>query len=282
MRVFALSDIHVDYPDNMAWVQSLSKDDYTQDILLLAGDVCHELGKFEEAVCRLREKFAQVFFVPGNHDLWLLQGEFADSIEKFHRLLDICCRVGIATKPAKAIDNGEAAWIVPLFSWYTKPENGLDSLFLPMAGGDRVGMDSWGDEHFVRWGDRASPAQYFLGLNARNVELTYDAPVISFSHFLPRIELLFPPEYLAAGVPTNWPLRDGFNFSRVAGTRALDQQIRRLGSFVHVYGHQHRNRWVAIDGTLYVSHCLGYPHERKSGRIGYFGSGPRLIWPLPS
>jgi hypothetical protein len=51
-----------------------------------------------------------------------------------------------------------------------------------------------------------------------------------------------------------------------------------MGSRVHAYGHQHRNRAVEIEGVLYISHCLGYPYERNSGRIGYFEPGPRVIW----
>jgi hypothetical protein len=89
---------------------------------------------------------------------------------------------------------------------------------------------------------------------------------------------MFPPQLEGARRPTVWPLKTGFNFSRVAGTQVLEKQIRKLGSSIHAYGHQHRNRWVTIDGIHYVSHCLGYPHERRSGRIGYFEPGPRLIW----
>src|ERR1700682_874689 len=87
MRVFALSDIHVDYPENMAWIQGLSNHDYTRDVLLLAGDVCHETGKLQAALTSLLEKFAQVFFVTGNHELWLLDSHYSDSLEKFHRIL---------------------------------------------------------------------------------------------------------------------------------------------------------------------------------------------------
>ena len=41
MRVFALSDIHVDYLENLNWILQLSADEYQQDILVLAGDVSH-------------------------------------------------------------------------------------------------------------------------------------------------------------------------------------------------------------------------------------------------
>jgi len=278
VRIFALSDIHVDYSENMAWIQGLSERDYSRDVLLLAGDICHDIGKLEAALKCLREKFAEVFFLNGNHDLWLLETDSSDSRQKFHRLLDLCRGLGVRTEPAKLDDGHGGLWIVPLFAWYDKPEETQNSLFLPKAGpGDEM-LDSWGDEHFVRWPAGGTPSAYFLESNVTHLHRVYDAPVISFSHFLPRTDLMFPRQPGAGPQPTVWPLRAGFNFSRVAGTWALEKQIRKLGSRVHAYGHQHRNRWVTIDGIHYVSHCLGYPHERKSGRIGYFEAGPRLIW----
>ena len=54
-----------------------------------------------------------------------------------------------------------------------------------------------------------------------------------------------------------------FNFSRVAGDQRIENQIRRLKSGIHVYGHQHRNRDRTIAGVRYVSHCLGNKSERK-------------------
>lgn len=279
MRVFALSDIHVDYSENMAWIRGLSDQDYSGDVLLLAGDACHEIGKLDAALRCLREKFAEVFFLNGNHELWLLESDCSDSLQKFHRIMDLCRALGVRTEPAKIDDGHGGLWIVPLFSWYDKPEEGQSSLFLPKAGpGDNEMLDAWADEHFVRWPGVGKASAYFLESNVPHLNRVYDAPVISFSHFLPRGDLMFPPQPGGAGPRTEWPLRAGFNFSRVAGTWALEKQIRRLGSRVHAYGHQHRNRSITIDGIHYVSHCLGYPHERKSGRIGYFEAGVRLIW----
>ena len=39
MRIFALSDIHVDYDANAKWVEDLSVFDYQDDVLILAGDL---------------------------------------------------------------------------------------------------------------------------------------------------------------------------------------------------------------------------------------------------
>jgi predicted phosphodiesterase len=277
MRVFVLSDIHVDFSENMAWIRNLSGCDYSEDVLLLAGDTCHQIGGIEQALRCLRKKFAELFFINGNHELWLLDSACSDSLEKFHLLLDRCRALGVKTAPAKIEDGYAGVWIVPLFAWYDKPEQAESSLFLPKQSPGDERLDAWADEQFVRWPGAEPPSAYFLQFNLQHIHRVYDAPVISFSHFLPRADLMFPPQQ-GRGQPANWPLQTGFNFSRVAGTRQLETQIRMLGSRIHVYGHQHRNRWVTLEGVHYVSHCLGYPYERRTGRLGYFNAGPRLVW----
>jgi hypothetical protein len=248
------------------------------DVLLLAGDVCHQIKKLEMALGCLREKFAEVFYLPGNHELWTLESECSDSLQKFHQIVELCHSLNVRMNPAKMEDGHGGVWVVPLFSWYDKPEAGESSLFLPRSEQRPDEMAAWADEHFVHWPGSGRPTTFFLDFNQHRLRRVYDAPIISFSHFLPRSDLMFPPRFIEAGKPLVWPSRAGFNFSRVAGTWTLDEQIRKLGSRIHAYGHQHRNRSVLIDGVLYVSHCLGYPQERKSGRIGYFEQGPRLIW----
>ena len=71
MRVFALSDVHVDYPENLEWVLGLSNIDYQNDVLILAGDVSDDLKKLELVFEALLGKFCKVLFVPGNHELWV-------------------------------------------------------------------------------------------------------------------------------------------------------------------------------------------------------------------
>jgi predicted phosphodiesterase len=281
MRVFALSDLHVDYSENMAWIRGLSASDYRADTLLVAGDVCHQLDHLEAAVTSLLDKFRHVFFVTGNHDLWLVDQAETDSRARFETILNRCRAWGLKTEPARVDDGMGGVWVVPLFGWYAKPEEGADSLFLPKPGeNSSTALEGWADDRFVRWDQSAAAGRMvdsLLQTNAPHLDRTYDGPVLTFSHFLPRRELMFPPQY-AVTRPSIWPPTAGFNFSRVAGTNLLDAQVRKLQARVHVYGHQHRNRWCWIDGVLYVSHCLGYPHERRSGRIGFFHNAPRLIW----
>lgn len=280
MRVFALSDLHADHEANARWLEALSSHDYQGDALVVAGDVSHDLEIVARVLTGLQRKFARVIFVPGNHELWVRRGEGRDSIAKFRRVLDLAVSLGVHVEPVRHAHGEAAVWIVPLFGWYTTPEEGRDTLYLPGPGPD-VGLRGWLDLQLTRWSslEGRSPSEYFLSLNEPCLARRYDAPVLSFSHFLPRRELMFrdgPP--LARAGPPRSPRR-GFNFSRVAGSTGLERQIRRLGAAAHVYGHQHRNRRRTLDGVLYLSHCLGYPRERLEGSIGNVGAGPVPVWP---
>ena len=283
MRIFALSDLHVDYKRNMYLLQQMSDTEYADDTLLLAGDISHDLDLLKTCLLQLRAKFRCVFFVPGNHDLWIRRKECVDSIAKFRLILSLCQSLNVETSPAKVGGSEDTAcvWIVPLFSWYVKPEEGDCSLYVPKAGDDPT-LLMWSDNRFTRWPtpkNSETTADYFLHLNEKNIRRTYDAPVISFSHFLPRTDLIFGSEHetKTSGIRRK-DRHPRFNFSRVAGCTCLENQIRQLNSRVHVYGHQHRDRFRRVDEVLYVSRCLGYPHDRITNSHGEITVAPKLIW----
>ncbi|MFT5392782.1 MAG: putative phosphodiesterase [Gammaproteobacteria bacterium] len=265
--IYAVSDLHVDFRENMEWVWSLSSHRYLNDALIVAGDVSDNLQRLELTLVALRERFAAVMFVPGNHELWVRNGNWTDSWEKFQHIQGLCHRLDILTEPTKFSSASGPVWLVPLYSWYIRPQDGDGSLFAEKKGEDPE-QAMWADNYFVRWpkrDDERAPAHYLLELNERYLDLRLDGPIVSASHFLPRQDLIFSTDAERSANPgVNRDAFPTFNFSRVAGCRQLDEQIRALGSSVHVYGHQHRNRWRTIDGVLYVSNCLGYPRERGS------------------
>ncbi len=76
--------------------------------------------------------------------------------------------------------------------------------------------------------------------------------MITFSHFLPRPEVLPPVAVLRF---KELPL--------VCGSDRLEKQLRAAGSSVHVFGHTHIPWGETIDGVRYVQNPLGYPYERK-------------------
>lgn len=295
MRILALSDVHADHVANAAWLGAISETEYQHDTLILAGDVSDDLETMTRVFDTLRPRFARVLFVPGNHELWVRRDEAADSIDKFRRVREVSKQMGIDMEPVRQGQGSDAVWIVPLLAWYATPEEGEDSLYLPAPGRDR-GLRGWRDTLFTSWPplEGRTPAQHFMVLNEPWMARRYDAPVVTFSHFLPRRELMFHDQHWAqtaraacppqgrssASLARRSPPR-GFNFSRVAGSAGIERQLRRLGAVAHVYGHQHRNRRRTVDGVRYVSHCLGSVRERRTGRIGAVGDAPAQVWPLP-
>jgi hypothetical protein len=243
MRVFATSDLHTDYKENLLWLARLSDLAYRDDTLIVAGDISDRLEIIRETLLLLRSKFRHVLFTPGNHELWVRNAAF-NSIDKLHQVLGLCEEIDVATKPLRLKD----LWIVPLFSWY-------DGVYDPE-------MNAWADFHLCKWPDYVQPLpDYFLRLNEPHLK-SYDGQVITFSHFIPRAELLPPPEYLRI----SW-------LGHVSICAALDDQIRRLKSTVHICGHTHTTFDRVIDDVRYVQNAVRYPKERHTGSVPI-----KLIW----
>ncbi len=278
LRVFAISDVHTDYEENLQRLAGLPTVGFRDDALILAGDVSHNLAVLRRTFAIFLERFRHVFFVPGNHDLWVRRGEYADSLEKLDAVLRLCESLGVYTEP-KCVGSGlERVCIVPLLSWYTRPEEGSDTLFRdrPVEGS---GTTVWSDDYLVKWPRGLQPAQYFHDLNEARTGALDETSRISFSHFMPRADLMFPsPDEVPALRPD--PLARHFNFSRVAGSTLIEAQIRRLRPQVHVYGHQHRNRCRREQGIWYVSNCLGYREERERRSVINPAGVVRAVWPL--
>ena len=173
--------------------------------------------------------------------------EPADSIGKFHAILSMCCRLGVATSPGRVLlTSNDHVWIVPLFSWYATPEDDPENSFYirPSAGEDaRKQRDIWMDNHLCEWPTHStsrSRANYFADLNRDSIERSYDAPIISFSHFVPQRDLIGASESDRAAVDGERARRGlapfagthqgapGFNFTRYAGSHQLEQQVRTI------------------------------------------------------
>jgi len=240
VRVFAVSDIHIDYPENRRWLSSLSRDEYRQDVLILAGDVSDDPGLLAEAFEMTAGRFATVLFVPGNHDLWVRGNGHGDSLARLAYIRQLAAETGIVMEPVQF----DSLTIIPLFSWYDF------SFGAPTPELRRA----WLDFSACKWPagfDETAITRHFLAMNEPFLHLTNDT-VITFSHFLPRIDLMpliIPPH--KRGV---YP---------VLGTPRLEQQIRRLGAAIHIYGHSHINMRNFKDNTVYINNAFGYPHEER-------------------
>jgi UDP-2,3-diacylglucosamine pyrophosphatase LpxH len=125
-RIWALSDVHTDRAQNMRWIHGLKNDDsecYSNDTLILAGDISDNIDIVRATLASLQRTFKNVWFCPGNHDLWVRKSKTAgnssssiSSLEKMEILLQLCSEMGIHTKPGFA----GGAVIAPILSWHHK------------------------------------------------------------------------------------------------------------------------------------------------------------------
>eukprot|EP00668_Euglena_longa_P004897 GGOE01005738.1.p1 GENE.GGOE01005738.1~~GGOE01005738.1.p1 ORF type:complete len:292 (+),score=69.52 GGOE01005738.1:120-995(+) len=212
VRVFCVSDIHTDIPANLEWVHSICTSSYQRDVLICAGDISDNLAVVEETLGLLKKRFKEVFFVPGNHELWVLARDkecgIKDSLQKLEAILQLCQRQGVHTAPQCIEAPGdEAMWIVPMLSWHhsswdTEP----DVVDYDVPGPEKMlrdfwlcawpsGMDPLEDSiatHVDRLNDAVLAAS---GLDCASIAAS-GLPIISFSHFLPFVELLPEKRYL--------------------------------------------------------------------------------------
>jgi predicted phosphodiesterase len=240
MRVFAISDLHLDYAANREWLQQLPWHEYNDDVLILAGDVSDRLALLEDAFGVLTRRFATVLFVPGNHDLWINRDRMRDSFEKLDAVLELARKSDVHMAIFR---KGDVA-IVPLLGWYDYSFGMADDYLKTV----------WADYRNCQWPgyDDAALTRFFVEQNpsAASPALRGASQIITFSHFLPRIDLM--PERIPEKHRKIYP---------VLGSNTLDLQLRSFGSNVHIYGHSHVNRRVTIDGVTYVNNAFGYPAE---------------------
>lgn len=250
MRILAISDLHTDFRKNWQLVQQLPDTLYQHDTLIVAGDIASHINIIKNTLELLCSKFQHVFYIPGNHEFWVGKGQFS-SIDKFLHILKLCDTLGVHVSPARV----GKVWIVPLFSWYSSD---FDDDGFAYTGQLRA----WMDFYACKWPEGLDDiAGYFYNLNQPNI-LTYDGPIISFSHFVPRPDLLPPRKYLFFKA-----------LPQVAGSALIEKQIRQLRSEIHIFGHTHIKRDLFIEGIRYVHNPLSYPGRQSASTFP-----EKVIW----
>ena len=78
-RVLCISDLHTDHGDNMKWLKNrtvdFGNDLRSTDLIIVAGDISHEIDKLEQSFSYLRKRKSEILFVPGNHEAWVTREE---------------------------------------------------------------------------------------------------------------------------------------------------------------------------------------------------------------
>ena len=68
MKLLAISDLHLGYEVNRQALEQMTP--HLEDWIIVAGDIGARPEHLDLALRVLTARFARVFWVPGNHDLW--------------------------------------------------------------------------------------------------------------------------------------------------------------------------------------------------------------------
>jgi len=249
-KVWMISDLQYDHKANAEWCQALDDAIFQEDVLIVAGNVAETFRNVLRALEVLKEKFRRVFYVPGNKDLALNASEvrtsrFPDSVAKLLALLKACEDIGVDVFPASI---GQDVYVVPLFSWYTAD---FDKRSRPDP---NLGFDAqcvWPLDQQQLW-------KWMLKLNEAHLRLPYRGTVLTFSHFLPL---------------TNLPFDASGKQAQAMGCEEIEDQLRRVRSSAHVYGHSSMRSLQVHGGTTFANHALGMVDESED-----VPEGPRLLF----
>ena len=260
MNLYAISDLHIGYPQNRQALQDLPP--FPNDWLIVAGDIGETLAHLDEALQILTQRFAQIIWTPGNHDLWTLPkvaGEKRGEA-KYRQLVDVCRRYNVLTPedPYVAWPGGDfEAILAPTFVLY-------DYSFRPDYISSTAAALAWAEESDVVCSDEVvlhpdpyHSRQAWCAARCRYTEerlsaIPDDKSLILINHFPLRRDMAVLPR-----VP---------RFSIWCGTRRTEAWLQRFPIKLVVYGHLHIRTSTVRDGVRFEEVSLGYPRQWQQTR----------------
>jgi predicted phosphodiesterase len=258
MKLYALADLHLGHrPNREALAEWPARPD---DWLILAGDVGETLAHLELGLAAATDRFAKVFWVPGNHELWSPLSEGPRGVEKYEAAVDVCRRFGVLTpEDPYAVWPGDPACVIAplfvLFDYTFRPDTVAPEDAVAWARADGIRS---ADERFLAPDPYASRAAWCHARVAyseqRLAEACAMAPSILVDHYPLRQDLV-----RLHRIP---------RFSPWCGTRLTEQWHTRFRARVVVSGHLHIRTTDWIDGVRFEEVSLGYPkHWRRERGI---------------
>jgi 3',5'-cyclic AMP phosphodiesterase CpdA len=254
VALLALSDLHVAYAENRSIVTE-TRPPHPEDWLLVAGDVGERMEDVGWALGTLRNRFAQVVWTPGNHELWTSRKEpdAPRGEARYRDLVELCRSLDVVTPedpyPSWPGPDGTVA-VAPLFLLYDysfRPDGTTREEALAAAYSARVVCNDEFLLHPDPWPSRQAWCAERVALTERRLAGLDGTPVVLVNHF-PLVReptrVLRHPE-----------------FAQWCGTTLTADWHRRFRAAAVVYGHLHIPRTTWYDGVRFEEVSLGYPRE---------------------
>ncbi|MCY4286905.1 MAG: metallophosphoesterase [Thiotrichales bacterium] len=254
MRLWALSDLHVSHAPNREALTALPS--YPDDWLILAGDVTDGFRRLDWCFETLNDRFRQLVWVPGNHELWT-RPRAADALRGealYAKLVEIARRHAVITPedpyPVFPHPTGEVL-IAPLFLLYDysfRPAHVGAHEVIAWARRDRA---MGADEYLLHPDPFPGRADWCAALCAKA-----SARLEAASSHLPKILINHYPLEERLAVLPRVP-----RFTPWCGTRRTRGWHTRFNARAVVYGHLHIRGTHWIDGVPFQEVSLGYPNQ---------------------
>jgi len=256
--VWAVSDLHVTYPENRDIVLGL-RPSHRDDWLIVAGDIAEKVDDIEWALGVLSSRFAQVLWAPGNHELWTLPNDPVqlNGVARYQHLVRLCQRLGVLTPEDPYpvwTGNGGPTIIAPLFLLYDytfRPEGThtfAESLAAAYAAGVVCSDERWLNPE--PYESRQAWCQARVALTEARLVETSGARLVPFNHY----PLVREPTRVL-----RYP-----EFAQWCGTEQTADWHRRFNVVTAVYGHLHIPRTTWYDGVRFEEVSVGYPREWRN------------------
>ncbi|MGF1508491.1 MAG: metallophosphoesterase [Myxococcota bacterium] len=282
MRIASVSDLHIDHPANLAVLVEMASVIHAgrADVVLVAGDVSHVDSHILGVIRSFQVVAEEVVYVPGNHELWQVDGPI-DSWRRYRddlrALVEDAGAHYLPTKPFVS----EGVAICGTCGWYDH------SFLLPEiaktidpASLERKTLDgmTWSDVRYVAFRDAEGRAMtdaevadvMKAELSAQLDHLNKDPlvrSVLAVTHHLAFSEAVQRTHSLP------WEF-----FNAFMGSRSLGDVIRRCPKVrAAVYGHTHEPGQFVVDGIRVVGSPLGYPMERRGKSVQEIAKS-RVAW----
>jgi predicted phosphodiesterase len=285
MRLYAIADLHLSYKHNREALDELKP--HLDDSLIICGDVGERLEHLSDAFRITTKLFKQVFWVPGNHELYTLPGKKheGDSDKELDQELkgqfkyEECIRManewGVITPEDEYVKwegEGGPCLVCPIFTLY-------DYSFRPDHVSREKALD-WAMEENVYATDEA-----LLHPDPYETRDTWCEALVAKAE--ERLEAA-----ASRGIPlvivNHWPLREDLvnipsvpRFSLWCGTKKTEDWHSRFNAKVVVTGHLHVRRTDWIDGVRFEEVSLGYPRQWQGAKDQGLGINELLREILP-
>jgi 3',5'-cyclic AMP phosphodiesterase CpdA len=270
-RLLAISDLHIGYPRNRAYADSLVPRD-PDDWLIVAGDVGEVFADIGFVLASLANRFAKVIWTPGNHELWTPPADPVTlrGVARYEALVKVCRRFGVLTPEDEFAvwkGTGGPVTIAPLFTLYdySFAANGApdaDPRSAALRAARAAGVVPADEEqlHADPYRSVADWCRDRVATTGRRLA-SVAGPVVLASHW---------PLLRAPAAALRRP-----EFVPWCGTTLTADWHRRHEVTAAVYGHLHIPRTTYYDSVRFEEVSVGYPREWR--RRGEAPPPPRVV-----